>query len=557
MKRYVITLLGLAALILPSSMAVAQTADIKEAPIRFDRVQPVFKRHCTGCHGIERERGDLNLSSIEGVRAGSSSGPVALSGKPDESLLYTLTSHLETPRMPPGKPKIPQRELDLIRDWITDGMLDQLGKTPVTVSADKPSSTLLPQTTALRRDHSRITTINRLTRHTAITAIAINPKDGQIVVSGVQQAVSFPNSGEAPTTAFAFPEGDIFSLKFSRDGECLLAGGGKGAESGKVVAINIASGKILFEAGDESDVVLTCDLSPDRRLIALGGPNRIVKVYRTSNGELVSTLRKHTDWIRAVAFSPDGLLLASSDRFGSLQVWEAETGKPFFQLRGHTGSVNDIAWASDSERLLSGGQDGILRIWDMHRGTMLKQWNAEVGGILSIAWTTSGAIIAGGRNKQVAVFNEAGQRQRHFSMADEIVKIASNATGSHLVAGDASGNLAGWIVETGESFGHFELPVANPTGPVEPTLPARKPRLKSQATPLSPAVDVPISDAERELSEAREALATTEGAVKATEESLAKLKLSSESLRRFIASREAAIKNTSPKPDTRRADAPF
>ena len=47
--------------------------------------------------------------------AGGVSGKAAVAGKPDDSPLYTLAAHLDDPKMPPNKPKIPQRELDTIR----------------------------------------------------------------------------------------------------------------------------------------------------------------------------------------------------------------------------------------------------------------------------------------------------------------------------------------------------------------------------------------------------------------------------------------------------------
>ena len=530
----------------------AQTGDTNE--VTFDQVQPVFKKHCVGCHGVERERGDLNLSSLEGVKAGSASGPVAVAGKPEESLLYSLPAHLETPRMPPGKAKIPQRELELIRGWIEGGMLVRRTKSVAGDSSSKPRQSPLPTTTAnakSRQDQlpNRDVTVTALSRKTAITALAVNPQNGQVAVSGQRQVLLFKGSGEQPAVAFAFPEGEVFALRFSRDGEWLLAGGGIGGESGKVVAFDVASGRRLFEVGNESDVVLTLDISPDRTLVALGGPGRLVKIYRTSDGELVATLRKHTDWILSVAFSPDGLMLASSDRFGGLEVWEARTGKSFHSLRGHTGAVNAIAWSTDSERLVSGGQDSFLRIWDMHYGTLLKHWDAQVGGVLTTSWAESGLIIAGGRNKQVAVYDSVGQLQREWRLADEAVELAIFKDGLRAITGDAAGNVSGWAIDSGKSAGDYVLPIASVAAKAEVPPPSRKPRSASNITSAI------VSDAERELIDAREALISTEAAIKATEDSLNKLKSTAETLRRMISTREQAAHKYSVKNSADERDA--
>jgi WD40 repeat protein/mono/diheme cytochrome c family protein len=522
-------------IVLSPIMSVAQPGETNE--VTFDQVQPVFKKHCVGCHGVERERGDLNLTSIEGVKAGSSSGPVAVAGKPDESLLYSLPAHLETPRMPPGKAKIPQRELDLIRGWIEGGMLVRRTKSVAGDISPNPRQSRLPTSTANAKSrHDQLpnpdATVTPLSRKTAITALAVSPRNGQVAVSGHRQVLLFKGSGEQPDVAFAFPEGEVFALRFSRDGEWLLAGGGIGGESGKVVAFDVASGRRLFEVGDESDVVLTLDISPDRNLVALGGPGRLVKIYRTSDGELVATLRKHTDWILSVAFSPDGLMLASSDRFGGLEVWEARTGKSFHSLRGHTGAVNSIAWSSDSERLVSGGQDSFLRIWDMHYGTLLNHWNSQVGGVLTTSWAESGLIIAGGRNKQVAVYDSVSQLQREWRLADEVVELAIFKDGLRAITGDAAGNVSSWEVNSGKSAGDYVLPIASVAAKAEVPPPSRKPRSTTSIT------STVASDVEHELIDARKALASTEAAIKATEDSLNKLKSTADTLRRMISARE-------------------
>ncbi len=313
-------------------------------PVTWDQVQPVFKKHCVTCHNQDRARGDLDLSSVAGIKAGAASGAAVVSGKAEESLIYALPAHLDTPRMPPNKPKIPQRELDLIRNWIDGGLLERGATVKAAPSTAKKST---DPTDALRAAPGGsgassaigVVPIDPLRRATPITALAVSPAAPLLAVSGRNQVVLFNLTDNSPLKAFAFPEGDVFALRFSRDGEVLVAGGGVGGLSGKAVGFEASTGKRLFELGDESDVVLALDISADRSLVALGGPGRSVKVFRTAGGELVATLRKHTDWIFSLAFSPEGLRLpASGDRFGGLQVWEARSGREFLTLRGHVGA---------------------------------------------------------------------------------------------------------------------------------------------------------------------------------------------------------------------------
>ena len=92
---------------------------------------------------------------------------------------------------------------------------------------------------------------------------------------------------------------------------------------------DVTTGKRVTEIGDEVDIVLAADISPDHKLVALGGPSKLVRVYATADGSVVREIKKHTDWVTAVEFSPDGVLLATGDRNGGLFAWEAGTGREF------------------------------------------------------------------------------------------------------------------------------------------------------------------------------------------------------------------------------------
>src|SRR5262249_2530883 len=123
-------------------------------------VKPILRKHCVNCHNAERPRGELDLTQYSGVMTGGTSGKAGIAGKPDESPVYTLPSHLDDPRMPPNKPKIPQRELDLIRDWIAGGLVEKSATKAVTSAAPAPGG---------------LTPANALARATPVTALAAHP----------------------------------------------------------------------------------------------------------------------------------------------------------------------------------------------------------------------------------------------------------------------------------------------------------------------------------------------------------------------------------------------
>ena len=87
-------------------------------------VAPIMDKKCISCHGMNKRKGGLLLSSAEGISAGGENGPLFdFSDLSESRLLY----HLELPiehelRMPPkSRTQLTQVELDLIRNWVLEG----------------------------------------------------------------------------------------------------------------------------------------------------------------------------------------------------------------------------------------------------------------------------------------------------------------------------------------------------------------------------------------------------------------------------------------------------
>ena len=102
-----------------------------ERPNFQDDVAPVFEQSCNSCHNPDKAKGGLDLTGMNGILAGGSSGEVVLPGDAEGSLLYLLTARLEEPHMPPRGERIEQASLDLIKNWIDQGLLPTASGKPM------------------------------------------------------------------------------------------------------------------------------------------------------------------------------------------------------------------------------------------------------------------------------------------------------------------------------------------------------------------------------------------------------------------------------------------
>src|SRR6478609_7755598 len=64
-------------------------------------VRPILAEHCAKCHGEEKPKGGLRLTSREHLLKGGDTGVAVVAGKPDESLLVAAVRYLDEPKMPP------------------------------------------------------------------------------------------------------------------------------------------------------------------------------------------------------------------------------------------------------------------------------------------------------------------------------------------------------------------------------------------------------------------------------------------------------------------------
>ena len=461
-----------AVLLVLISASLAQAADDKAASkakpkVNFqDNVAAIFQSRCNSCHNADKAKGGLALETFGAAIQGGGSGKVIEPGDLAGSHLWNLVTHAEEPKMPPDGPKIPDAELELIKLWIEAGAPETSGSVVAVKEKPKfefkldPSAMGKPVGPPAMPENVPTEPFVVSSKPNAIVAMSASPWAPLVAVAGHKQVLLYQAAKNRLVGVFPFPEGTVHVLKFSRNGSLLLAGGGRGGQSGLAVVFDVKTGKRVFEIGKEYDAVLAADISPDHGQVAIGGPSKVVRVYSTADGQLQFEMKKHTEWITALEFSPDGVLLATGDRNNGLVVWEAQTGREFFDLRGHTASITDVAWRPDSNVVASASEDGTIRLWEMENGNPIKTWGAHGGGVASIRFAKDGRIVSTGRDHGVRVWDQNGSKQRDFEpFADLALRAVFDHEDSRVVAGDWSGEVRVWDAKDGKRLGSL---AANP-----------------------------------------------------------------------------------------------
>jgi mono/diheme cytochrome c family protein len=447
--------------------AVSATAQIMaQGPNRVDYdndVKAIFQRHCLTCHSANEMTNGLSLETFAGILKGGVSGEVVKSGRPTASLLYQVLAQEAdgVPRMPYGQPKLSDTEIETVREWIQQGLLADATSSPIGQTADavafKPTKGSASGTGIMPGNLPKVAVAD-VVRPEPITAMAASPSAPVLAVSGHECIFLYQLTTRASLGVLPFPEGVPYVLRFSRDGKTLLAGGGRSVQFGTVVLYDVGTGRRLGSFGSERDVVLAADLSPDGKMVGLGGPMKSVKVYNVSDGRLLYQINKHTDWVTALAFSPDGALLATADRSGGVFLWDGASGAAFVSLAEHKDSVTAMSWRADSRVLATGSEDGELVVWNALDGfpiftdskTHVPKASGTVygrpqSGILGVDFAPDGRLATIGRDRLIHIFNTDGKPQSASAMLPSLpTKVAESFDGKTIAAGEYDGSVLLW-----------------------------------------------------------------------------------------------------------------
>jgi len=86
-------------------------------------IKPILETKCVSCHGIEKQKGELDLSSLLAAKEGGENGPAISPGKPEESgLIHRITlAHDDDEIMPPKGEPLTETQIQSLKEWISGG----------------------------------------------------------------------------------------------------------------------------------------------------------------------------------------------------------------------------------------------------------------------------------------------------------------------------------------------------------------------------------------------------------------------------------------------------
>jgi WD40 repeat protein/predicted Ser/Thr protein kinase len=118
-------------------------------------------------------------------------------------------------------------------------------------------------------------------------------------------------------------------------------------------------------------------------------------------GRSTRSIQAHSKAHSVVAASPDGKMIATGGCDKLVRVWDATTGKRKLNFTGHSFLVTCVAWSPKGRILASGGADATVLLWDTARGLLLHELRSGAGPVNRVAFDPSGRYLAAATKDRV------------------------------------------------------------------------------------------------------------------------------------------------------------
>jgi len=97
--------------------------------------------------------------------------------------------------------------------------------------------------------------------------------------------------------------------------------------------------------------------------------DRMVRVWDTQSGKLMTDISQSRRIVSSVWFSPDGQQLVTKSEDGARRIWDLQSGNPVAEALNRRGVVTSAQFSPDGKQIITSSQDSTVRVWKAEKPT--------------------------------------------------------------------------------------------------------------------------------------------------------------------------------------------
>lgn len=206
--------------------------------------------------------------------------------------------------------------------------------------------------------------------------------------------------------------------------------------------------------------------NPSSETLACAGGDHTLRVFRLSDGQMVKSFSGHTGLVRSLAIHPDGRTIFSASFDGTLRAWRYPLGSEIARLEPG-GELFGLALSENGQTVLTAGSDRLVHVWKWPQAIEVDRLAGANDAITSLAAAESGQLVAAySRDHTVRVWNHAsGRLVQQINLPGAPVTVLKMHSDQQLLFGAAyDGSVSLWNLSTGQTLTRAALHKAPVTG---------------------------------------------------------------------------------------------
>ncbi|CAJ1428002.1 unnamed protein product [Effrenium voratum] len=189
---------------------------------------------------------------------------------------------------------------------------------------------------------------------------------------------------------------------------------------GSGTKVKKAKATVIAHSKEVNDVLV----SPNNKLIATGGQDKLVRIWSFPEGDLLGECKGHRRGVWCVAFSPIDQVVASASGDTTIRLWNLKDFRAIRSFQGHGSAVLRVAFLGNGMQLMSSAVDGLVKLWHIRTAECAGTFEEHSSKVWCID-ICGDRMVSGGADSKICVWRDSTEemeKQRQDEKAELAIK---------------------------------------------------------------------------------------------------------------------------------------